>query len=160
MILQEAQEILTAEHEIAHHGWTHRPPAELTREEEEAELVRFTEFFGPCETTVRKDIQSPYHDEIIYFSTLKYSDGRFVGGFAGGEPCSPKYPAPLHGDASAYFESGSCGSGGLAAIRTSHCDGRGTDRDGAVAPTVPGPTVPHAAAHIPQPTARSTHASV
>ena len=29
-----------AGHEIAHHGWTHRPPAELTRKEEEAELVR------------------------------------------------------------------------------------------------------------------------
>jgi hypothetical protein len=30
-----------------------------------------------------------------------------------------------------------CGSGGLAAMRTSHCDGHRTDRDGAVAPTVP-----------------------
>jgi taurine dioxygenase len=52
---------------------------------EESELVRFTERFGKCETTGRKDIQSPYHDEIIYFSTLKYADGRFVGGFAGGD---------------------------------------------------------------------------
>lgn len=52
---------------------------------DESELVRFTEYFGRCESTGRKDIQSPYHDQIIYFSTLKYSDGRFVGGFAGGE---------------------------------------------------------------------------
>ncbi len=52
---------------------------------EEAELVRFSEHFGSCDTSVRKDIQSPYHEQIIYFSTLKYSDGRFVGGFAGGE---------------------------------------------------------------------------
>lgn len=52
---------------------------------DEPELVRFTERFGRCETTSRKDIQSPYHEEIIYFSTLKYHDGRFVGGFAGGE---------------------------------------------------------------------------
>ncbi|MCB4365514.1 TauD/TfdA family dioxygenase [Hydrogenophaga taeniospiralis] len=52
---------------------------------DEAELVRFTEHFGKCETSGRKDIQSPYHEQIIYFSTLKYSDGRFVGGFAGGE---------------------------------------------------------------------------
>ena len=52
---------------------------------DESELVRFSEYFGKCESTGRKDIQSPYHDEIIYFSTLKYSDGRFVGGFAGGE---------------------------------------------------------------------------
>lgn len=52
---------------------------------DETELVRFTDHFGKCEATGRKDIQSPYHDQIIYFSTLKYSDGRFVGGFAGGE---------------------------------------------------------------------------
>lgn len=52
---------------------------------DESELVRFTEHFGTCETSGRKDIQSPYHEQIIYFSTLKYSDGRFVGGFAGGE---------------------------------------------------------------------------
>ncbi|TFZ02751.1 TauD/TfdA family dioxygenase [Ramlibacter henchirensis] len=52
---------------------------------EESELVRFTEHFGRCETTGRKDIQSPYQEQIIYFSTLKYADGRFVGGFAGGD---------------------------------------------------------------------------
>lgn len=52
---------------------------------DEAELVRFTEHFGQCDASVRKDIQSPYHPQIIYFSTLKYADGRFVGGFAGGE---------------------------------------------------------------------------
>ena len=52
---------------------------------EESELIRFTEHFGMCDASVRKDIQSPYHEQIIYFSTLKYADGRFVGGFAGGE---------------------------------------------------------------------------
>jgi alpha-ketoglutarate-dependent taurine dioxygenase len=55
---------------------------------EEDEQVRFSSYFGVCESAGRKDIQSPYHDEIIYFSTLKYSDGRFVGGFAGGEDVS------------------------------------------------------------------------
>jgi peptidoglycan/xylan/chitin deacetylase (PgdA/CDA1 family) len=29
-----------AGHEIGHHGWTHRPPASLSREDEERELVR------------------------------------------------------------------------------------------------------------------------
>lgn len=52
---------------------------------QEAELVRFSECFGICDSTVRKDIQSPYYEKIIYFSTLKYADGRFVGGFAGGD---------------------------------------------------------------------------
>jgi taurine dioxygenase len=52
---------------------------------EEAELVRLSNRFGKCESTGRKDIQSPYQEEIIYFSTLKYANGNFVGGFAGGD---------------------------------------------------------------------------
>ena len=32
--------VADAGHEIGHHGWTHRPPASLSPEEEEAELVR------------------------------------------------------------------------------------------------------------------------
>ena len=35
--------VVDAGHEIAHHGWTHRPPATLTREKEEEELVRGNE---------------------------------------------------------------------------------------------------------------------
>ncbi len=35
--------VLEAGHEIGHHGWTHRPPASLSREEEEAELARANE---------------------------------------------------------------------------------------------------------------------
>jgi peptidoglycan/xylan/chitin deacetylase (PgdA/CDA1 family) len=35
-----AQAVFGAGHEIAHHGWTHTVPATLSREEEEAELVR------------------------------------------------------------------------------------------------------------------------
>ena len=34
------REVHEAGHEIAHHGWTHVPPANLTREDEEAEMVR------------------------------------------------------------------------------------------------------------------------
>ena len=66
--------------------WT-RSPVMIFRRQclDEPDLVRFTEHFGHCETSGRKDIQSPYHEQIIYFSTLKYHDGRFVGGFAGGE---------------------------------------------------------------------------
>lgn len=51
----------------------------------EDELVRFSSAFGRCEVVSRRDILSPYRDEIIYFSTLRYADGRTVGGFAGGE---------------------------------------------------------------------------
>ena len=66
--------------------WQKSPVLVFRRQSlDEAELVRFTDRFGKCESSARKDIQSPYHEEIIYFSTLKYADGRFVGGFAGGD---------------------------------------------------------------------------
>jgi peptidoglycan/xylan/chitin deacetylase (PgdA/CDA1 family) len=35
-----AEAVFAAGHEIAHHGWTHTVPATLSRDEEEAELVR------------------------------------------------------------------------------------------------------------------------
>lgn len=66
--------------------WMHSPVMIFRRQAlEESELISFTEHFGACDPSVRRDIQSPYHEQIIYFSTLKYSDGRYVGGFAGGE---------------------------------------------------------------------------
>ncbi|HXV11359.1 MAG TPA: polysaccharide deacetylase [Burkholderiales bacterium] len=37
------EKVLAGGHEIAHHGWTHRSPANLSRAEEEAELVRGNE---------------------------------------------------------------------------------------------------------------------
>ena len=36
----QCQRVFAAGHEIGHHGWTHRSPAALTPEQEEAELVR------------------------------------------------------------------------------------------------------------------------
>lgn len=36
----QCRRIFDAGHEIGHHGWTHRPPAGLSRDEEEGELVR------------------------------------------------------------------------------------------------------------------------
>ena len=66
--------------------WQNAPVLIFRRQSlEEDEQVAFSEKLGRCESAARKDIQSPYHDEIIYFSTLKYADGRFVGGFAGGD---------------------------------------------------------------------------
>jgi peptidoglycan/xylan/chitin deacetylase (PgdA/CDA1 family) len=40
---RECAAIADAGHEIAHHGWTHVPPNDLTREQEEAGLVRANE---------------------------------------------------------------------------------------------------------------------
>ena len=52
---------------------------------EEIDQIRFSNLFGACEAVTRKDIMSPYHPEIIYFSTLRYANGNYLGGFAGGE---------------------------------------------------------------------------
>ena len=40
---EACRRVLEADHEIGHHGWTHVPPASLSREQEEAELVRANE---------------------------------------------------------------------------------------------------------------------
>ena len=40
---RECAAIVEAGHEIAHHGWTHVPPNDMTREQEEAGLVRANE---------------------------------------------------------------------------------------------------------------------
>lgn len=37
---EQCRQVFAAGHEIGHHGWTHRSPAALTREQEEAELLR------------------------------------------------------------------------------------------------------------------------
>jgi len=39
----ECERVADAGHEIGHHGWTHRPPASLTRDEERVELERANE---------------------------------------------------------------------------------------------------------------------
>lgn len=66
--------------------WQRSPVMIFRRQSlEEEEQVRFSQKFGICESAGRKDILSPYQEEIIYFSTLRYADGRFVGGFAGGD---------------------------------------------------------------------------
>ena len=39
----QCQRVFDAGHEIGHHGWTHVPPALLTREQEEAGLIRANE---------------------------------------------------------------------------------------------------------------------
>jgi len=37
---EQCRQVFAAGHEIGHHGWTHRSPAALTAEQEEAELIR------------------------------------------------------------------------------------------------------------------------
>jgi peptidoglycan-N-acetylglucosamine deacetylase len=39
----QCKQVFDAGHEIGHHGWTHVPPAQMTREQEEAGLIRANE---------------------------------------------------------------------------------------------------------------------
>ena len=56
------ERVLKAGHEIAHHGWTHRPPAELSAEEEEAELVRANEQIRKLTGKKARGYRSPSWD--------------------------------------------------------------------------------------------------
>ena len=51
-----------AGHEIAHHGWTHRLPTSLTREEEEQELVRGIEAIRTLTGAAPRGYRSPAWD--------------------------------------------------------------------------------------------------
>jgi peptidoglycan/xylan/chitin deacetylase (PgdA/CDA1 family) len=71
--------IVEAGHEIAHHGWTHRPPATLSREEEEAELVRGNEAIRRISGRYARGYRSPSWDfsastkELLEAHGFRYS---------------------------------------------------------------------------------------
>ena len=54
--------VLRDGHELAHHGWTHRPPATLSREEEEEELVRGNEAIEKVSGRRPRGYRSPSWD--------------------------------------------------------------------------------------------------
>ncbi|MGH8664164.1 MAG: polysaccharide deacetylase family protein [Burkholderiales bacterium] len=58
----ESRMIADAGCEIGHHGWTHRPPATLTRDEEEAELVRANELIKSLTGSNARGYRSPSWD--------------------------------------------------------------------------------------------------
>ena len=51
----------------------------------EEDQVEFSSRFGKCVEIHRKDNVSPYESKVVYFSTLRYADGRAVGGFSNGD---------------------------------------------------------------------------
>ena len=59
---KQCERVLKAGHEIAHHGWTHRPPAELSAEQEEGELVRANESIRKLTGKKARGYRSPSWD--------------------------------------------------------------------------------------------------
>jgi peptidoglycan-N-acetylglucosamine deacetylase len=59
---EQCSRVADAGHEIGHHGWTHRPPATLTREQEEEELVRANEQIRKLTGRYARGYRSPSWD--------------------------------------------------------------------------------------------------
>jgi peptidoglycan/xylan/chitin deacetylase (PgdA/CDA1 family) len=58
----QCETVLAAGHEIAHHGWTHMPPNDMTREQEEAGLVRGNEAIKRLSGRNARGYRSPSWD--------------------------------------------------------------------------------------------------
>jgi peptidoglycan-N-acetylglucosamine deacetylase len=58
----ECRRVFEAGHEIAHHGWTHRPPASLSHEDEERELTRANECIRRLTGRAARGYRSPSWD--------------------------------------------------------------------------------------------------
>jgi peptidoglycan/xylan/chitin deacetylase (PgdA/CDA1 family) len=58
----QCESILAAGHEIAHHGWTHLPPNDMTREQEEGGLVRANEAIKKLSGRYARGYRSPSWD--------------------------------------------------------------------------------------------------
>jgi peptidoglycan/xylan/chitin deacetylase (PgdA/CDA1 family) len=54
--------VIAAGHEVGHHGWTHQPPATLTREQEEAGLVRANAVIRKMTGKTARGYRSPSWD--------------------------------------------------------------------------------------------------
>jgi len=59
---ERCKQVFDAGHEIGHHGWTHVPPALLTREKEEEGLVRATEQIKKLTGRYARGYRSPSWD--------------------------------------------------------------------------------------------------
>ena len=82
---------MKAGHEIAHHGWTHRPPASLTREQEEAELVRANESIKKLTGRYARGYRSPSWDLSPHSVELFLKHGFLYDSSLMGDDYTPYY---------------------------------------------------------------------
>ena len=83
--------VVDAGHEIAHHGWTHRPPASLTRETEEAELVRGNEAIVRISGRYARGYRSPSWDLSPHSVELMLKHGFLYDSSMMGNDYTPYY---------------------------------------------------------------------
>ena len=83
--------VVDAGHEIAHHGWTHRPPASLTREQEEAELLRGNESIKRISGRYARGYRSPSWDLSPHSVALLLKHGFIYDSSMMGNDYTPYY---------------------------------------------------------------------
>jgi peptidoglycan/xylan/chitin deacetylase (PgdA/CDA1 family) len=88
---QACEAVLAAGHEIAHHGWTHRPPASLTRVEEEGELVRGNEAIRMLTGRAARGYRSPSWDLSPHSIGLLLKQGFLYDSSLMGDDYTPYY---------------------------------------------------------------------
>jgi peptidoglycan/xylan/chitin deacetylase (PgdA/CDA1 family) len=85
------EEVHAAGHEIAHHGWTHRSPVNLSRDEEEAELVRGNESIRRLTGQPARGYRSPGWDLSAHSVELFLKHGFIYDSSMMGDDSMPYY---------------------------------------------------------------------
>jgi len=85
------EKVLAAGHEIAHHGWTHRSPADLSPDVEEAELVRGNEAIRKLTGRPARGYRSPGWDLSARSVELFLKHGFLYDSSMMGNDFSPYY---------------------------------------------------------------------
>jgi len=83
--------VVAAGHEIAHHGWTHRPPASLTREQEEGELARGNDAVRKLAGRAARGYRSPSWDLSPHSVGLLLKHGFLYDSSLMGDDYTPYY---------------------------------------------------------------------
>src|SRR5258708_20833911 len=83
------EQVLEAGHEIGHHGWTHVPPASLSRDEEEAELARANEQIRKLTGRYARGYRSPSWDLSPHSGALLLEHGFYYESSMMGNDHSP-----------------------------------------------------------------------
>jgi peptidoglycan-N-acetylglucosamine deacetylase len=84
-------DVVKAGHEIGHHGWTHRVPASLTREEEEREIIRGNEAIRRLTGRNARGYRSPAWDLSPYSIDLLLQHGFVYDSSLMGDDYLPYY---------------------------------------------------------------------
>lgn len=85
----QCKRVFDAGHEIGHHGWTHVPPAAMTREQEEAGLVRANEQIKKLTGHTARGYRSPSWDLSAHSVELLLKHGFYYDSSMMGDDYTP-----------------------------------------------------------------------